>query len=162
MATATATIGPHASLVARLYEQAEELDELTIARLFHAWSARSASTADPFMDHRCIRRAREEARRADRLELFETARSEAALRFRDAHRGDPVGTGLLGLSMAVADAAAALVVADLLDAKTFDWLYAPWRIAVEEAESLRPVGPGRVPFGTITERRRLGVPGPRG
>lgn len=158
---ASTTIGPQASLVARLYEQAEALDDYAMARLFHAWSERSASTSDPFMDHRCIRRAREEARRADRLELFETARTEAALRFRNAHRRDAHGTGgngLLGLSVAVADAASALVVADRLDAKTFDWLYAPWRIAIEEAEVLQPVGPGHVPFGTITERRRMSVP----
>ena len=54
----------------------------------------------------------------------------------------------------VANAAAALVVADLLDAATFDWLYRPWRVAVEDAEELVPVGPGYVPFGTITHRRR--------
>ena len=157
VATARSTTGPHASLLAQLLERAETMDEVTVLRLFHAWCGRISATPDPFMEQRCLRRAREEARRADRLDLFDGARSEAATRFRNAHRGeagDAVG-GLLGLSMAVADAAAALTVADRLDTKTFDWLYAPWRIAVEEAESLAPVGPGRLPFGAIAERRRM-------
>lgn len=149
------TIGPHARLVDRLCAQAEELDDRTVARLFHAWSGMNASSTDPYMERRALRVARGEARRAGRLDAFEEARSEAASRFRQAHRGEAGAGGRLGLSMAIANAAGALVVADLLDPKTFEWLYAPWRIAVEEAEMLTPMGPGEVRFGQITQRRRM-------
>lgn len=159
MATTTGslTTGPHASLIRRLFEQAEALDERAVARLFHAWSGMNASSSDPHMERRALRAARREARRAGRLDAFDEARNEAASRFRRAHRGEAGGSGMLGLSMAIANAAGALVVADLVDPKTFDWLYAPWRIAVEEAEALTPVGPGEVPFGQITRRRRMVV-----
>lgn len=159
MATSTGnlTTGPHLSLVHRLFEQAEQLDERTLARLFLAWSGMNASSTDPHMERRALRAARREARRAGRLDAFDEARNEAASRFRRAHRGGAGGSGMLGLSMAIANAAGALVVADLVDPRTFDWLYAPWRIAVEEPETPAPVGPGQVPFGQITQRRRMVV-----
>lgn len=150
------TVGPHASRVAQLVERAGELDTISVQRLFHAWGGLTASTTDPYMEPRCLRRARNEARRADRTKAFDEARTQAAERFRRAHRGDIGPT--IGLSMAIANAAGALVVADLLDPETFDWLYGPWRIAIDDAPDLTPVGPGRLPFGAITERRRMNVP----
>lgn len=149
------TTGPNAALVEHLLDRVEALDTRSVQRLFHAWSGLSTSTHDPKHERRLLATAREAARLSGRLDAFDRARSEAAARLRTAHRGDP--GPWLSLSVVVANAAAALVVADLLDATTFDWLYRPWRIAVEDVEELVPVGPGHVPFGTITQRRRARV-----
>ena len=51
----------------------------------------------------------------------------------------------LSVSVAVADAAGALVVEDLLSARTFDMLFGPWQQAIGR---LQPVGPGAL----FTER----------
>jgi hypothetical protein len=146
------TTGPNVGLVEHLLDRVEALDPISVQRLFHAWSGLSARTHDPLTERRVLATARDAARQSGRLDAFDRARSDAAARLRHAHRGDP--GPWLSLSVVVANAAAALVVADLLDAATFDWLYRPWRVAVEDAEELEPVGPGHVPFGTITQRRR--------
>ena len=154
-ATMFGTTGPNAALVDHLLERVEALDAFSVQRLFHAWSGLAARTQDPLVERRVLAEARKAARLSGRLPAFERARSEAASRLRGAHRGDP--GPWLSLSLAVANAAAALVVADIVSAETFDWLYRPWRIAVEDVEELVPVGPGHVPFGTITQRRRARV-----
>ncbi len=149
------TTGPNTALVEHLLDRVETLDAVSVQRLFHAWSGLSTRTHDPLTERRMLATAREAARQSGRLAGFDRARSEAASRLRQAHRGHP--GPWLSLSAVVANAAAALVVADLLDAGTFDWLYRPWRIAVEDIEELVPVGPGYVPFGTINQRRRARV-----
>ena len=97
-------------------------------------------------------RARRAARKADRLPQFEGARHAAARAWR---HGLPETQGpWLTVGAAIANAAGALVVEDILDDKSFQLLSGPWQQAIG---TLTPVGPG---LGTATlparTRERIG------
>ena len=100
-----------------------------------------------------VARARRAARKADRLPQFEHARHAAARAWRN---GLPETQGpWLTVGAAIANAAGALVVEDILDEKSFQLLIGPWRQAIGQ---LTPVGPG---IGTATRtpvlpRERIG------
>lgn len=81
--------------------------------------------------------ARRSAARDGKLELYERARREAVAAWRGAL--PPSGGPWLMVGSAVANAAGALVLGELLDDRTFQMLVGPWRQAIG---TLAPVGPG--------------------
>jgi hypothetical protein len=87
-------------------------------------------------------RARRTAGKADRLPQFEQARHAAARAWR--HALPETQGPWLTVGAAIANAAGALVVEDLLDDKSFQFLIGPWQQSIG---TLTPVGPG---IGTST------------
>lgn len=147
--------GPASVLVHRLIERAERLTATEAADLFRAHANR---VMDRGSDQQ--RTARGEAVRAaavaSRLTEFWAARRAAARAWNQARHGT-VGPWL-SVSAAVADAAGALVVEDVLGNRAFEMLFGPWGQAIGR---LTPMGPGT--FGTerlpvLAARRTRTVP----
>lgn len=145
--------GPNDLAVRRLIERARSLPTddahaLLTARI--AWiSEREVADAE----NTALRHATSAARRSGRLAALGLARADAAAAFRLA-RHNEIGPWL-SVASAITNAAAALVVADLLEYHDYEVLYRPWRQAVAGAE-LVPVGPGHQPALGVPQRRRLG------
>lgn len=134
--------GPASVLVDRLIDRVGRLSPDEAADLFRARAYRAMDRGQD-----ADRQAHAEAARAAsvtgrRLEYW-AARRAAAAAWQRARRGT-VGPWL-SVSVAVADAAGALVVEDLLSGRTFDMLFGPWQQAIGR---LQPVGPGAL----FTER----------
>ena len=123
-------------LVDRLIDRAATLSMEESSDLFEARSARTLISGID-AERRALVLAQRVARRSGRDEQYHRAREEAAAAFRQARQGT-VGPWLT-VTGAVANAAGALVVQDLLDAKAFTMLFGPWQQAIG---MLTPVGPG--------------------
>ena len=141
--------GPASSLVGRLIDRIERLTADEAADLF---VARAYRTMDRGTDEG--RHARADAVRAATITArhreYRAARRAAAAAWRSARRGT-VGPWL-SVGAAVADAAGALVLEDVLDSRTFDMLFGPWQQAIGR---LQPTGPG------VLFSERVPVLGPR-
>jgi hypothetical protein len=122
--------------------------------LFEARVAWFETRAEGYGERDALRSAVHVATRAGRLAAYEAARREAAAAFRTARRGE-VGPWH-SVATAVANAAGATVVADLLDRRDYYLLAGPWRQAIGESD-LVAVGPGHEVPGTTERRRRLAV-----
>ncbi len=132
--------GPASAIVYRLVDRAERLTLEESADLFRARSARTL-IAGSEAERRALGRAERAARITGREVAYHEAREAAAAAFRRARQGQ-VGPWLT-VSGAVANAAGALVVEDMLDQKPFDLLFGPWEQALGR---LVPVGPGSAPM----------------
>ena len=128
--------GPATTLVGRLLDRIGHMTADEAADLF---AARAYRALDRGMD--AGRHAQADAARAaiitGRQREYGAARRAAARAWRSARRGT-VGPWL-SVGAAVADAAGALVLEDVLESRTFDMLFGPWQQAIGR---LQPVGPG--------------------
>lgn len=128
--------GPSTTLVGRLIDRIGHLTADEAADLF---AARAYRALDRGMD--AGRHAHADAARAatisGRQREYGAARRAAATAWRAARRGT-VGPWL-SVGAAVADAAGALVLEDVLESRTFDMLFGPWQQAIGR---LQPTGPG--------------------
>ncbi len=141
--------GPAGTAVDRLIERAGKLTIDEAADLYLAHANRilvQGSEAERF----ALARARRAAAKSGRLSQFEHARHAAARAWR--HALPETQGPWLTVGAAIANAAGALVLEDILDDKPFQLLVGPWRQAIG---MLTPVGPG---FGTA-ERPRAIAPG---
>jgi hypothetical protein len=132
--------GPASQLVDRLIDRVRLLTPDEAADLFRARAYRAVDRgedADRVAHNEAARAAAVTGRRKE----YWAARRAASAAWQHARQGT-VGPWL-SVGVAVADAAGALVVEDLLSARTFDMLFGPWQQAIGR---LQPVGPG-VPFG---------------
>jgi hypothetical protein len=128
--------GPAHTLVQRLVDRAGKLTLDEAADVYQAHAARiliQGVTAERL----ALARARREAVRSGRQVAYDLARREAVTAWR--HGLPDVQGPWLMVGAAIANAAAALVVEDLLDDRTFHLLLGPWEQAVGR---LVPVGPG--------------------
>lgn len=148
--------GPNTSAVQRLIDRARHLSNEDAHAVLRARSSYVAVRLADDAERAALRRAVLSARRSKRTEPYDAARHAAAEAFRVARRGE-VGPWL-GVSAAIANAAGALVVGDMLDLEDFELLYRPWRAATHGAE-LVPIGPGNGGFGVAKQRRRPTVIG---
>jgi hypothetical protein len=130
--------GPASVIVHRLVERAERLTIEEAADLYRARSARTL-IAGAEAERRALGRAVRAARTSGREEAYHVAREVAVAAFSRARQGTS-GPWLI-VSGAVANAAGALVVEDMLEQKPFDLLFGPWEQAMGR---LTPVGPGSV------------------
>jgi hypothetical protein len=128
--------GPATVLVERLIEHAEHLTDEEAADLFRARAVRtlSRSVIEERRAHAIAARAAAVAGRA--VEYQAAAQAAAAAWGRARHVSASMR---LTVGVAVANAASALVVEDLLPADAFDILFGPWQQAIGR---LIPVGPG--------------------
>lgn len=130
------------TVVDRLIERAGKLTIDEAADLYRAHANRILVQGSE-AERLALARARRAAAKAGRLAQFDQSRHAAARAWRNAL---PETQGpWLTVGAAIANAAAALVVEDILDDKPFQLLVGPWRQTIG---MLTPVGPG---FG-ITER----------
>jgi hypothetical protein len=128
--------GRATSAVDRLIDRASTVTMEEAIDLFEARSTRTLiSGADA--ERRALALAQRTARRAGREDEYRRAREDAAAAFRRAREGT-VGPWLT-VTGAVANAAGALVVRDMLETKDFTMLFGPWQQAIG---SMTPVGPG--------------------
>ena len=138
--------GPATTLVGRLLDR---IGHLTADEASDLFAARAYRTLD--RGNEAARSAQANAARAAILSArqreYSAARRAAATAWRSGRRGT-VGPWL-SVGAAVADAAGALVLEDVLDARTFDTLFGPWQQAIGR---LQPVGPGVL----FTERLAIG------
>jgi hypothetical protein len=135
--------------VTRLVDRAEHITLEEAADLFRARSARTLIVGHE-AERRALGRAERAARVTGREHEFHEAREAAAAAFRRARHGT---TGpWLTVSGAVTNAAGALVVEDVLDAKPFELLFGPWQQALGR---LAPEGPAAYYGERPSERRRL-------
>jgi len=134
--------GPAGTVVDRLIERAGTLTIDEAADLYLAHASRILVQGSE-AERLALVRARRAAARAGRLAQFEQARHAAARAWR--HALPETQGPWLTVGAAIANAAGALVVEDILDDKPFQLLVGPWRQAIG---TLTPVGPG---FG-IAER----------
>lgn len=121
----------------RLVRRAGELTLDEAADIYHAHATRfliegSAANSD------ALQQARRVAIRTRRLAEYEQARRAAATAWRG-ELPETQGPWLM-VGAAIANAAGALVLEDVLDKKVYQSLIGPWRQAVG---TLVPVGPGQ-------------------
>ncbi len=129
--------GPSGDLVSRLIVRAGSLLPDEAADLFRArayYMMRYGGESERV----ALRRASRAAKRTGRHAAYLAARRAAAAAWRRARHGT-VGPWLT-VGGAVANAAGALVVEDVIDEETYTALYGPWRQAL--GANLMPVGPG--------------------
>ena len=128
--------GPPVSAVDQLIQRAGALTIDEAADLYRAHANRILIQGSE-AERLALARARRAARKAERLPLFDQARHAAARAWR---HGLPETQGpWLTVGAAIANAAGALIVEDILDDKSFQLLMGPWQQAVG---MLVPVGPG--------------------
>jgi len=144
------SFGPNSEAVQRMIERARRISNEDAHAVLNARASFVGMRAADDAERSALRRAVVSARRSKRLEPYLAARHAASDAFRQARRGE-VGPWL-GVSAAIANAAGALVVSDLLELEDFEVLYRPWRSAIHGAE-LVAVGPGGGAFGTAKRRR---------
>jgi hypothetical protein len=140
-----ATYGPSNILVHRLVERAGNLTIDDAADLYQAHAARLLIQGSAAERH-AMRRARQVAVRVGRLREYEEARHAAVIAWRHA-LPETQGPWLL-VGAAIANAAGALVIEDMLDDTSYQTLIGAWHQALGR---LVPVGPGLEP----SERRSL-------
>lgn len=121
--------------VDRLLERAGAMTFEEAADLYRAQAARLLIQGSE-AERRALAQARRAAKKAGLTTEFEHARHAAAAAWRHA-LPEQQGPWLL-VGQAIADAAGALVVGDLLEDRAFKVLVGPWR----QAFGLTPVGPG--------------------
>jgi hypothetical protein len=142
-------------MVDRLIARAAVLDVGEAADLYRAHGARlllDGSSAE----RSALQDAARIARRAGRLAAYEHARHAAARAWRS---NLPLEQGpWLFVGATVANAAGALVLEDVLDAKTFKFLFGPWQQAIGR---LVAVGPGMVRSEVPIGARDRATPGLR-
>jgi len=145
-------LGPAASGIYALIERAGMLTIDEAADLYRAHANRILIQGSE-AERLALARARRVASKAGRRTEFEEARHAAARAWRNAL---PETQGpWLTVGAAIANAAGALIVEDILDEKPFQLLVGPWRQAIG---MLTPMGPG---IGTATRtpalpRERIG------
>jgi hypothetical protein len=128
--------GPASVLVQRLIDHAEQLTEEEAADLFRARAYRTLNYG-PVEERRAHAVAARAAAVAGRATEYRAAAQAAAAAW---GRARHVSVSMrLTVGVAVANAASALVVEDLLPADAFDILFGPWQQAIGR---LIPVGPG--------------------
>jgi hypothetical protein len=128
--------GPATVLVQRLIEHAGHLTEEEAADLFRARAYRTLSHG-PLEERRAHAVAARAAAIAGRTAEFRAAAQAAAAAW---GRARHVSASIrLTVGVAVANAAGALVLEDVLPADAFDTLFGPWQQAIGK---LIPVGPG--------------------
>ena len=140
--------GPAASGIYALIERAGMLTIDEAADLYRAHANRILIQGSE-AERLALARARRVASKAGRREHFEEARHAAARAWR--HALPETQGPWLTVGAAIANAAGALIVEDILDEKPFQLLVGPWRQAIG---MLTPVGPG---IGTAP---RLPAPAP--
>jgi hypothetical protein len=128
--------GPATVLVERLIEYAGHLTEEEAADLFRARAYRTLAHG-PLEERRAHAVAARAAAVAGRASEYRAAAQAAAAAWGRARHAS--ASVRLTVGVAVANAASALVVEDLLPADAFDVLFGPWQQAVGR---LIPVGPG--------------------
>ena len=131
-----ATYGPSNILVHRLIERAGNLTMDEAADLYQAHAARLLIQGSA-AERNALRRARHLAARAGRLREYEEARHAAATAWRHA-LPETQGPWLL-VGAAIANAAGALVIEDVLEDAPYQTLIGAWHQALGR---LVPVGPG--------------------
>jgi hypothetical protein len=127
--------GSATPVIDRLVERAGAMSLEEAADLYRAQAARLLIQGSE-AERRALAEARRAAKKAGLEDEFEHARQAAAAAWRHA-LPDQQGPWLL-VGQAIADAAGALVVGDLLDDRAFKVLVGPWR----QAFGLTPMGPG--------------------
>lgn len=128
--------GPASTAVDRLIQRAGRLTLDEAADIYQAHAARILiQGADA--ERLAILQARRTAARSGRQTEYERARHMAATAWRHA-LPETQGPWLL-VGAAIANAAGALVIEDVLDDELFQLLFGPWRQAIG---TLVPVGPG--------------------
>jgi hypothetical protein len=131
-----ATYGPSNLLVHQLIARAGNLTMDEAADLYQAHAARLLIQG-PAAERLALRRARQVAARAGRLHEYEEARHAAVTAWRHA-LPETQGPWLL-VGAAIANAAGALVIEDVLDDAPFQVLIGAWQQALGR---MVPVGPG--------------------
>jgi hypothetical protein len=140
--------GPATTLVEQLVQKAGSLTLDDAADLYRAHGAHLLIQGTE-KQHLALARARRAAASYGRESEYELARRDAAMAWR---RALPTTQGpWLLVNQAIANAAGALVVSDILDQKSLLQLIGPWRQAMG---SLSPVGPG------VGARERLSMDQP--
>ena len=134
--------GPASVLIHRLIGHTEMLTPEEAADLFRARAIRQLNR-NPAEERRALLDATRAARVSNRWSEYQAARHQATAAWMRARHGRP--GPWLSIGVAVANAAGALVVEDLLSAESFDTLFGPWQQAIGR---LIPVGPG----ATFSER----------
>ena len=144
--------GPAGSGIYGLIERAGRLTIDEAADLYRAHANRILVQGSE-AERLALARARRVASKAGRRTEFEAARHAAATAWRHA-LPEPQGPWL-AVGAAIANAAGALVVEDILDDKPFQLLVGPWRQAIG---MLVPVGPGagRATRSPALARERIG------
>jgi hypothetical protein len=128
--------GQATTLVQRLVDRAGKLTLDEAADVYQAHAARILIQGVA-AERLALAHARRAAARSGRHNAYDLARRDAATAWR---HGLPESQGpWLMVGAAIANAAAALVVEDLLDDRTFHLLIGPWEQAIGR---LVPVGPG--------------------
>ncbi len=136
VSTGMGEYGPTSSLVERLIQRARQLSIDEAADIYQAHATRFL-VEGPAANQHALRDARRTAVRSGRLPEYERARRDAATAWRGA-LPETQGPWLM-VGAAIANAAGALVLEDIVDKKIFQSLVGPWRQAVG---TLMPVGPG--------------------
>ena len=131
------TYGGTSTAVAHLIRRAGELTLDEAADIYHARATRLLIDG-PAADRRALVNAKRTAVRMRRLAEYEGARHAAASAWRGA-LPEVHGPWLI-VGAAIANAAGALVLHDVLDPKEIIALLGPWRQAIG---STVPVGPGQ-------------------
>lgn len=135
-----ADFGPNRAPVGALIARAGMLLHDEAMLLFEARVAWFETRSEGYAERDALRSAAKVASRSSRTAAYEAARREAAVAFRKARHGE-VGPWL-SVAKAVANAAGALALHDLLDRRDYQLLYGPWNQAI--ADNKVPVGPGHV------------------
>lgn len=133
-----ADFGPNRAPVGALIARAGMLLHDEAMLLFEARIAWFETRSEGYAERDALRSAGRVAARSGREAAYEAARREAAVAFRKARHGE-IGPWL-SVAKAVANAAGALVLHDLLDRRDYQLLYGPWNQAI--GDSKVPVGPG--------------------
>lgn len=133
-----ADFGPNRAPVGALVARAGMLLHEEAMLLFEARVAWFETRSEGYAERDALRSAARVASRSSRTAAYDAARREAAVAFRKARHGE-IGPWL-SVAKAVANAAGALVLADLLDRRDYQLLYGPWNQAI--GDSRVPVGPG--------------------
>ena len=129
--------GAHSAAVEYVIRRAGALTMDEAADIYRARATRLLLDGDA-ADQRAAMNAERTAARTRRLAEYEAARHAAVSAWR---RALPEVQGpWLVVGSAIANAAGALVLADVLDPKDFTALIGPWRQAIG---SMVPVGPGQ-------------------
>jgi hypothetical protein len=131
-----AEYGPASTLVHRVIDQAGALTVDEAADLYRAYAARILIHGEE-AERRALAEARRAAAIAGLERQYEQARHAAARAWRQAL--PPEQGPWLMVGRAIANAAGAFVVDDVLNHKHFELLIGPWRQAFG---MLTPVGPG--------------------
>lgn len=144
--------GPSGSGIYGLIERAGMLTIDEAADLYRAHANRILVQGSE-AERLALARARRVASKAGRRPAFEEARHAAARAWR--HALPETQGPWLTVGAAIANAAGALIVEDILDDKPFQLLVGPWRQAIG---MLTPMGPGAgtAPRSPALARKRLG------